>query len=252
VRFLQSTESTLLKGQIASSIISLLSTVIVTRALGAEGRGLVAAALWLPNLLILVVSCGLDQATTRAYARSATESSKIFSNHALAVLIRSTALLSFGIPLITILHRNLLDTESKRLLFLGLAVGTSMMIFGSIAPLFLGRSQYVHYALILNLPNVLSLFFLTFAQFFIRLTPTIALTCDFVCYATSSMAAYVLFGERIRRQQLSMAYEVESLKYGLPIGLSSVSAYLVSRATWFFIAVIMELQLWVFIRSHSL
>ena len=216
----------LMSGQLVIAIISFVSSIVMARALGVEGRGYFVMAILLPNILFSFSDFGFSDATTKFVASKKWLASTVFVTNTIVIFIRLIVIGILGAIIIHFYSETFFPGIPKQYLYLGLLQVVGLVIQSMILPIFLGLGQGIRYGLILVFSSAFSLLILTGGWFTIGLTVTLALA--FTIGSSAIIAVYIYFSVLQHIGEVgngSRKYLKESLQFGSGIYVSIVSSF---------------------------
>ncbi|MBK8574735.1 MAG: oligosaccharide flippase family protein [Elusimicrobia bacterium] len=142
-------------------------SVLISRFLSPEGRGLYTLALFLPGFLLYFFSPGIGVAATYYISNGKYSPKTVLGNSMVCVVLHSVIAIVAGIVLINFTRDRLFEGVSIRHLYLTLLILPSQFFMTFVFPIFLGMNkireynifQVIHYALLFGM---LILFFVGF------------------------------------------------------------------------------------------
>lgn len=216
----------LIGGQLVIAVISLVSSIVMARALGVEGRGYFAMAMLLPSMLITFSDFGLGQASIKFVASKKWVASTVFVTNSIVVGIRLIVIGIVGAIVIHSYSGSLFPGIPKQYLYLGLLQTVGLVIQGMIFPMFLGLGQGIKYSLILVASSALSLSVLAGGWFTVGLTVNLALALQIGSSLITAIYIYISVLQHVGEiGSGSKQYIKEAFQFGSGIYLSIVSTF---------------------------
>ena len=218
--------------------LGLLISVLLSRGLGTEGRGIYSVVLLLPTFLVTFLNLGIGPATAYYIGRDATRMTAILRNNlALSIWISAFSIAS-GTLLIVFAGQALFPGAPQRLLLLSLAAIPITLQQSFLVTIFQGLEDFKAYNLVLMTPHLVMLALIIL---FIWLFPMGVLGA-IIAYIggnlTSLLVAIVLLwnragGEPIFTLKVERSYAGEMLHYGLRSHFANILAFFNYRADVF-------------------
>jgi len=228
-RFVQDVAS-LLGGQGLITIIAMATSVVMARALGAEGRGHFALALLLPSMLATFSDLGVGAAGTRFTAARRWPAPVILSSQALAGAIRMLVAVLFGLGLIIFASDTLFPGVPREFMLLGLIQIVLLIVASYVLPLLLGLGKGPTYSGLLVLSSALSLGALSVGWVIAGLDVRLALLLQ---VSTGFLMAAVIWRTTCRATgglgRPSVSYLQAAYRFGAGVHISSIANFAGTR-----------------------
>ncbi len=220
----------LIAGQGLITIIAMATSVVMARALGAEGRGQFALALLLPSMLATFSDFGIGIAGTRFTAARRWSAPVIFSSQILAGAVRILVAVLFGLGLIVFASDDLFSGVPIEFMVLGLIQIVLLTVAGFVLPLLLGLGKGGTYSRLLVLSSALSLSALGAGWVIAGLDVRLALLLQVAAGLVTSAAIWIKtiqatggFGRP------SMSYLRVACRFGAGVHASSIANFVRTR-----------------------
>ncbi|MBC8488724.1 MAG: oligosaccharide flippase family protein [Bacteroidetes bacterium] len=126
-------------------VIGLITSVVIARVLGPEGKGIYALTTFLPFILLYFMNFGLGHAAVYLIAKKDYPREVIVGNNLILMLFHSLIALIVGIGMVKYFHGGLLPSVGKNYLYLSLVLIPSLLIFSIILPIQLGLQNIGRY-----------------------------------------------------------------------------------------------------------
>ncbi len=208
--------------------VGFINSIIITRALGVEGRGQYSLAMTIITISALVLGDGLCRNNTFLTSKDKKLVSPLFGNlllyfFFLAILMAAAGV--WGLPIFHIAVPGL----SNKLIWLSVAVVPFYITIRSMNSIFLGLQDYNRYNFFLALPFIFYLLINICIYFFATVTPELVLTG----YNASMILVFVLilylFIAKYKASKPDTALLKKSLNYSTKAAVSHISLFLLFR-----------------------
>ena len=216
-------------------LVGFVNSIIITRALGVEGRGQYALAMTVVTVLALVLGDGLSRANTYLAGRDEENATRLFGNlsvytFALFLLLALTGLVALP------LFRSVLPGLSDRLILLAIFVVPFLIGLRTINAIFLGMQRYEIYNLFLALPFILYLLANIVILKFSDLIPEKVLLNYWLAIVIAyGLIIYLFVNQGHAPWQTSAQLARESWHAGSRAAVSHISLFLLFRVDIFLI-----------------
>jgi O-antigen/teichoic acid export membrane protein len=214
--------------QLVMAVLSLVSGVVVARALGPEGRGAYAVALVIVLIGVQVGGLGLQGSNTYFVARNRTLLATLLSNSLLAsVVVGGLGWIIFWVVFHVFHHAQPLDSALMALALAGIPVGLAYLLAIN---LLMGLQEVRFYNAVELLNKVLSTGLVIAIAWLTRRSPWMFFLVVLAAQAVSlTLAVRVLMKLCDFQASPSMAILRQSLRLGWKIYLSCLFGFLVIR-----------------------
>jgi len=216
-------------------LVGFANSIIITRALGVDGRGQYALAMTVVTVLALVFGDGLSRANTYLAGRDDKNATQLYGNlsvYTVALFI----LLALGSLVSLPFLRDILPGLSDRLILLAVFVVPFLIGLRTINAIFLGLQQYEIYNLFLALPFVLYLLANILVLKFSDLIPEKVLLNYWVAVVLAyGLIIYIFVNRGHQPWQTSAQLARESWNAGSKAAVSHISLFLLFRVDIFLI-----------------
>jgi len=218
------------------AFIGLLTSVILARALGAEGRGQFAVIMLLPAMLTIFLNLGISPANV-FYISSKTVSSSIALRTSIFIaLLLSLIGVSISIPLLVFKSGTLFPNAALCLLFLGMALFPIKLTDGFFVSIINGQQRFKEYAAISLLSPFLYLLALIVFVWILD-TGVFGAVISNLAVSLVSLAVLIFFFRRYFEHPCSnreiINYSKLCFNYGGRSYLSNIMAFVNYRADLF-------------------
>jgi len=218
------------------AFIGLLTSVILARALGAEGRGQFAIIMLLPAMLTIFLNLGISPANV-FYISSKTVSSNIALRTSIFIAVLLSLIgVSISIPLLVFKSDTLFPNASLYMLFLGMALFPIKLTDGFFVSIINGQQRFKEYAAISLLSPFLYLLALIVFVWILD-TGVLGAVISNLAVSLVSLAVLIFFFRRYFDHPYSMRevinYSKLCFNYGGRSYLSNIMAFVNYRADLF-------------------
>jgi len=146
--------------------IGILTSVIIARVLGPEGKGIYALAILLPTMIIRFADVGIEPATTYHVAQQEYSYKEILGNNILISLGLSMIGVFAGLVVVLFLSEQLFAAVPREILLFSLILIPTTMLLTAVNQINIGTQQFAKYNITLL---CIESTFLSFLVFFLLL-----------------------------------------------------------------------------------
>ena len=220
-----------------SAVIGLVTSIMVARLLGPEGRGILALAILLPTLIYTLTNFGITPATTYYLALNHDDASMILGNTMIISFLVSLISLGFGNAAAIIFHASFFHSVSYIYLLVALLIIPPNVILQNLQGILLGAQKFSLYNITTLIQTLLLLLLTTLFLLVFRMGVYGAIWANIFALSASCVIimlwVWSILGKPI--WLLNKAYLKKALIYGLQAHLSNVLAFLNYRVDMFII-----------------
>lgn len=211
--------------RIGMQIISFITSIMVARFLGPEGKGELALILLLPTILTTFVNLGFSVSTTYFVGKKKFSLSTIVANNIFITFILSVVSIIIGAVLVFFMQDSYFKNIKICYLLLGLLIVPPTLFIQNIGCILQGVQEFKKYNLINLAYNIVYLLLLLFLFLFpstyvalFALLGTLLINCLLFYLSVISPLENIRFN-------LDRLYIASSVKYGLKSYLNNVITY---------------------------
>ena len=195
--------------QIIGFFLAIAISIITSRGLGPEGKGIFALASLIVSFLMLPSGLGLNQATTYFTGNKKYSPKDILSSSVVLSLIISTVAIVAGLIIIFFFKDSLFPVNYA---------------FDLVSQVLMGLQRVQAYNILKLIPSVLYLLFLAIPFFFFSLSVGIAISTNVLAQAIIGIALFIVARRASQgfSFSLNMRYVKDALSYGFQVYLANI------------------------------
>lgn len=218
-------------------VLATISSIIVARSLGPEGKGIYSAAVLLPPLLLAFTNPGIGSAAVYFIGRKKYSPKEVFGSHVVFSFLNSIFALLVGLIIIFFFGNKFFPNIQMSYLILGLFLTPLHIFLNSNLGILLALQKIRKYNLISFIQELIYLLAVAFLLLGMSLGIKTIIIVEFLSFF---IACAVLF-LWIKREaggisfKFNKLYFRESLSYGSKIYLAGVLSFFRRRADMFFV-----------------
>jgi len=212
-------------------VFGLGTSIIISRVLNPEGRGIYALAVFLPSFLMYFINLGLGLSATFYIASSKYAPKIVFGNSLVFLFVHSIFAILFGLMLICFTREQLFAGVAVKYLLLALLIVPSQLFLGFIIPILLGMQRIREY----NFFNVLR-YVLLFGLVIIFLVGLDAgVTGAIIVEALAAYITCIVAFVVVRRETKGISFKIDkrylkdAYQYGIKLYAGSLLLFLNRR-----------------------
>jgi len=228
--------------RILTLILGLVSSVIIARFLGPEGKGVYALAVLLPSLIVTFANLGIGQAAVYYIGRGKYPPKEIFGNNIILSLVLGTFSVIIGLLIVFFFQNLVFPGIARCYLLLMLVLIPLDLFFSYVNMMLLGLQRIKEYNAISIGKTITFLGLIAIALWGLKIDIIGAILANIM--ATLLADVLLLFkAKRVANGisfQLNKAYIKESFLYGIKAQLSNILSFLYLRLDIFLIGALMS------------
>jgi len=235
-RFAQATAITV-TSNIIRLLLGIITSVLIARILGPEGKGVYTLATLLPSLILIFANLGIGSATVYHVAQGRYPRPQILGNNILFAVGVFILGITIGLIITVYFHSTIFPGIARGYLLLALALIPGSLLFAYLQPIFLGTHRITQYNASAILQDALLL---------ILLAVTLGLVNGGVAGALIATALTWLIVDvplllRVRRVaggisfRPNLSYIKQALAYGIQAHLGNILGFLSYRVDVFLV-----------------
>lgn len=210
--------------QVIGFFLAIAISIIITRGLGPEGKGIFALASLIVSFLMLPTGLGLNQATTYFTGNKKYSAKDILSSNVVLSSLISIIGVAAGLAIILFFNTQLFPSVPRIYLLLSLSLFPVVYFFDLISQVLMGLQRIQAYNVLKLIPSVLYLVFLAIPFFASSLTVGIAIGANVAAQAIIGIA---LFSATRKAAggftfSLNIRYVKDALIYGFQVYLANI------------------------------
>lgn len=228
----------ILLGQLATTFLAVVMSVIIARKLGPSGKGELAIAMLLSSTLVTFSGLGLDIATPFLISKKEFPIEEIHATNRMLFGARAVLIFASGIFAIFLFRNSFFSGTSVLVLSLALFLAIAIAAFSFVSLYPLGLANFTRYSLNLLVPSALSLVLLAITLSTSKelrfptliLNDLIAFSCAvfFLILQINSLHSHPgKFSRQVARR---------SFQYGFPSYLAAITNFANNRLLWLLIS----------------
>lgn len=228
----------ILTGQLATTFLTIISSVIIARELGPTGKGELAIALLLSSTFVTFSGLGLDIALPFLISKREFSIEDMYATTKILLGVRCLLIFSCGGLTIFLLRHSVLSGTSTSVLFLALFLSMAIASFSFVSLYPLGLAQFTRYSLNLLMPAVLSLVFLVTALSILNELRFQALILNDLVAFSCAIFFLMLQINSLHQRPGFFSWSVvrRSFQYGFPSYLAAITNFVNNRLLWLLIS----------------
>ncbi len=205
--------------QIIGFPLGVLISVIITRTLGPEGKGIFALAMLIFSLLSMFAGFGLNQATAYYVANKKYTTREVFGSNIIIASLISILALGAGLILIFFFNDTLFPGVKRDYLFLALLLFPVAYFFELASQILLGLEKIQSYNNVKFLTSLIYFFLLAGIFLFSSLTVGLAIAANILSYVATGIVLFLLVKKEIGKLTLTLnkGYLKDAFSYGLKV-----------------------------------
>jgi O-antigen/teichoic acid export membrane protein len=224
-------------------VLGLFTSAIIARGLGAEGRGIYALALLLPNFIIVFLSMGVGSATVYYVARGEYDIATAARANMVISAVISLAGCALGTVTLLVTGERLFPGASLDLLFLGLLIVPTTIHSRNLALIFQGIQDFNTYNRITLIIPLITLILNLALVWYLRVGVAGSIISLAFAHVASIGVAFFALRHHLKIQHLwsisvDRSYYRRIVTYGLRAHLSQVIAFLNYRLDVFLLGLL--------------
>jgi len=210
--------------QVIGFFLAIAISVIVTRGLGPEGKGIFALASLIVSFLMLPTGLGLNQATTYFTGNKKYSAKDILSSNVVLSFLISIIGTAAGLVIIFFFNAQLFPGVPRIYLLLSLSLFPVIYLFDLISQVLMGLQRVQAYNVLKLIPSVLYLVFLAIPFFFSSLTVGIAIIANVIAQLIIGVALFFIARKAAHgfMFSLNIRYVKDALTYGFQVYLANI------------------------------
>ncbi len=216
--------------------IGLLTSVILARALGAEGRGQLAVIMLLPALLSIFLNLGVSPTNIFYISSKSVPTNVAIRTNIYLALFLSCLGVSMSAPLLLFKSNTLFPGSSLSLLLFGIALFPIMLMDSFLVSIINGQQRFREYAIISLLAPFLYLVALIIFVWVLEVGVIGAVISKLAVSVVSLLVLFLFFrkyfGQPCSKQEI-VNYSKQCFNYGGRTYLSNIMAFVNYRADLF-------------------
>lgn len=234
--FTKSTTVTFI-ARVLNLFLGIITSVLLTRLLGPEGKGIYTMAALLPALVVTFGNLGIGPATVYYVAKGHYPHREILGNNiVLALAIGALGVLA-GLIVALFFHQSVFPEVAQTYLLLALALIPVNLLSTYLQNILLGAQRFKEYNLIVNIQSLSFLAFIVIALWALKAGITGALVAGILVWLLTDM---VLFFWAMKAAggisfKLNLAYIKRASAYGIQAHLGNVLSFLNYRIDMFLV-----------------
>lgn len=223
--------------QFVALILGIGTSIIVTRALGPDGKGVYALVTLFASFFVYYTTFGLNQASVFYLGRKVYPEREVFGHNLVYVLVLSAVSTVCGLVVIFWFGEGLFPGVGAPLLLLGLLFIPAQLLFGFLAAVLLGLQEIRRYNVVQLLRASSLLVTVATLLLWLGLGVQAALLAELTAFLLAAMVVFVLVYRRVGgvSMRLNSFYLKDSFRYGLTVYVGSTLTFLHYRADMFLI-----------------
>jgi len=228
----------ILLGQLTTTFLTVVTSVIIARKLGPSGKGELAIAMLLSSTLVTFSGLGFDIASPFLISRKEFLAEDIHATNKILFVARALFILISGCFAILLFRNSLLSGTSTSVLLLALFLAIAIAAFSFVSLYPLGLANFTRYSLNLLVPSALSLGLLavTLATSKELRFPTLILN-DLIAFSCAVFLLIVQINSLHKHPgKFSRRVARRSFIYGFPSYLSAITNFANNRLLWLLIS----------------
>jgi len=218
------------------AFIGLVTSVILARALGAEGRGQLAVIMLLPALLSIFLNLGVSPANVFYISSKSVPTNVALRTNILLAFFLSFLGVSISVPLLLFKSNTLFPGSSLGLLLFGVALFPTKLLDGFLVSIINGQQRFREYAIISLFSPFLYLFALIVFVWMLGIGVIGAVISKLAVSVVSLIVLFLFFrkyfGQPCSKQEIAN-YSKQCFNYGGRTYLSNIMAFVNYRADLF-------------------
>jgi len=235
-KFTKNVLITLVNG-ILQLILGIIASVIITRVLGAEGRGIYSLAILLPTLIIIFTNLGIAPASVYYISIKKYSIKEVFGNSVILSFLISILAALIGLIIILFYSDTLFPGVSKIYLFLSLSLIPFQTFFNFGVNILLGLQKIKKY----NFIQLIQMFFFLLIISIFLLGLNYGIKETIIAEVLSFLIVCIILGLWIKKEiggisfKLDNSYLKDFFSYGFKSYLGNIATFLHFRIDYFLI-----------------
>lgn len=228
--------------RVLTAVFGIIITIIIARALGAEGQGIYSLAVLLPNTLFTFALFGINTSTIFYIGKKKYSPPEIFGNNIFFTLFFSLLSVLVGLVIIYFFGGKIFPGVEKSYLFLALSVLPFNIFFILISSVLLGLQKIKKYNFIAFFQSFLYLSLIAALVLALRLGIGAAILVQTISYLLASLVLFFVAKKESGGMvlKLNKEYVKDATGYGLKNYLSWVLYFLHYRINMFLINIFLN------------
>lgn len=205
--------------QIIGFPLGVTISVIITRALGPEGRGIFALAMLIFSLLSMFAGFGLNQATAYYIANKKYTTKEVFGSNVIIASLISILAITAGLILIFFFNDMLFPGVKREYLLLALLFFPVAYFFELAAQILLGLEKIQSYNNVKFITSLIYFFLLAGLFLFSSLTIDLAIATNILSYVAAGIVLFLLIRKEVGKLafKLHKGYVKDAFSYGFKV-----------------------------------
>lgn len=220
-----------------SLVLGIVTSVILTRLLGPEGKGVYTMATLLPALIVTFANLGIGPATVYHVAQGCYSRQVILGNNIVFALVIGAVGVLIGLIMVLFFDQSIFPGVAQGYLFLALAIIPGNLLFAYLQNILLGAQRFKKYNLVAVLHALLLLAFIVIALWTLKIGVMGALAAGVLAWVLVDMILFLWVGKVVGGISLKFdpTYLKKASSYGLQAHLGNILGFLNYRVDMFLV-----------------
>ncbi len=214
--------------RILNLIIGLVTSIVIARNLGPNGKGIYSLVILLPTLIVNFTNIGIGPATVYYIGKGKYSYEKIFGNNIIMSLIISIFSILVGLIIIIFFRKFFFSGISSYYLFFSLILIPFILLFGYLESILLGLKCFEKYNLASLIHTILFLILIVICLVIFKVTIFGVLLSNILAYFLVNILLFIWIKRLIGNISLKIekGYIRDTSNYGIQAHLSNILSFL--------------------------